>query len=108
MNKGVEGAFRTRLANAVSAYTLAGYAVVTSAESFFGPGSRIGYIKHQNIICRTREAGELRTVNDGDPLEIQEPEPGSLICSHFSSKARGGALIETKYDEVGVLTSTRN
>ncbi|MFV3131964.1 hypothetical protein, partial [Niveispirillum sp. KHB5.9] len=73
--------FKTRLAAAVATYANAGFQVVTSAESFLGPGARIGDI--------------------GRNSSSDASGHNFVTYTHSVSRARGGALIATKYDAQG-------
>lgn len=64
---------RTALANSISAYTSAGFTVVSSEEAFLGPGQRQG------------------------GMFVPEPIAFPSIYKHKESKQRGGAFVATKY-----------
>ncbi len=72
---------RTRLSNEVQAYAGQGFEVVASAESFLGPGHRIG------------SEYQIITIGGGGPP--------LTYYARLDSRQRGGAAIATKYDESG-------
>ena len=61
---------RSRLANAVTSYVNAGFDVLTSEESFLGPGQRGG--------------------------TFTEAQTGSALCTHYYSQQRGGAFVAVR------------
>lgn len=89
---------RERLATAIGAYATAGFAIVSSEESFLGPGQRAGAIFEEPFVAcahyySQQRGGAFVAVREanGEPVEIAHV----VVGPKFNSKGGGGGAQPT-------------